>query len=446
MVTKKKTLSNIKTGTLSRSFSMAKILLGSGARAAGHAVGNLFSSEEDKAERFKSLLMAQVGHLTSELGHLKGSLMKAGQMLSVLGEHFLPPEVNSVLKSLQNQSPPLEWKIIERQLMRQLGKDKLAQLEIDPEPAASASLGQVHRAVIKSSGTELALKIQYPGVDLAIEGDLKALKSLLGMFKLIPKGPNVDEVFKEVRQMLHQEVDYEHEIQATEEFRENLSGDACYIIPTIYPKFSTGRVIASSYEEGLAVDSPEVLNLPQKRRDALAEAALDLYFRELFIWHRMQTDPHFGNYRIRLGKNGGPDQIILFDFGAVRAFPKKFMIPYVEMVRGSIEKDHVKIARAATEMGFLLPDDSEDFKRKFGDLTILITEPFQVPPGGVYDFGAQDLTKRAARKAGELVLFSKLRTPPREIIFLDRKMSGMFVFVSVLKAQLKTNDILRKYL
>ena len=106
MANKKKPISSIKTGSVSRSLSIAKMVLGSGARVAKHAVGNLFSSENERADRFKEMLASQVSHLTRELGHLKGSLMKAGQMLSVWGEYFLPADVNSVLKSLQSQSPP----------------------------------------------------------------------------------------------------------------------------------------------------------------------------------------------------------------------------------------------------------------------------------------------------------------------------------------------------
>jgi predicted unusual protein kinase regulating ubiquinone biosynthesis (AarF/ABC1/UbiB family) len=443
---KKKSLSHIKTGALSRSFSLAKMVLNSGARAATHAVGNLFSSEEEKAARLSSLLAAEIDALTRELGHLKGSLMKAGQMLSIMGEHFLPAELNTVLKSLQSQSPPLEWQAIERQLIRQLGRDKMALLNIDPEPSASASLGQVHRATLKSDSAEIALKIQYPGVDQAIEGDLRALKSLLRLFKMIPKGPNVDEVFKEIRQMLHQEVDYQNEIEAMEKFRNDLTGDARYLVPRIYPEFSTRRVIATSFEEGAAVDGREVAGLSQKRRNAIAEAVLDLYFRELFAWNRVQTDPHFGNYRIRLGKNDEPDRVILFDFGAVRSFPKKFMTPYIDMIRAAATRDDENVIRSAIEFGLLIPDDAEGFKRKFCELAALITEPFQVPVGDFYDFASNDLPRRVARKAGELVLLSKLRAPPRELVFLDRKMGGMFVFLSVLKARLKTKDLLRHYL
>src|SRR5690606_19398227 len=119
------------------------------------------------------LLQNQAALLSNELGELKGSLMKAGQMLSMYGEHFLPPEANALLKSLQQDSRPLLWEAIEPHLKKYLPEEKLAELEIEKDALACASLGQVHRARIKATGEMICLKIQYPQVDKAIDSDLK---------------------------------------------------------------------------------------------------------------------------------------------------------------------------------------------------------------------------------------------------------------------------------
>ncbi len=262
-------LKSIKSSPLSRGLALAKVTVSAGTRAASHALGNLFGDEGGKEDRLKEMLTAQMDLLSRELGKLKGSVMKVGQMLSMYGEHLLPPEANQLLKSLQNQSPPLAWEAIEKQLKRQLGAEKLALLDIEQEPHASASLGQVHRAVIRATGERIALKIQYPGVDQAIESDLAALRSLLTVSKLIPKGPKYDELFKEVRQMMHQEVDYSKELTATDEFRELFAEDGLVIVPRTYPEFSAKRVLATSFEEGVSMESAEVLALSQERRNAI---------------------------------------------------------------------------------------------------------------------------------------------------------------------------------
>ncbi len=456
MVAPKDRLSQIKTNAFSRGIALAKVSVTVGAKAASHAMGNLFANESDKSERFKELLISQVGVLTRELGELKGSLMKVGQMLSMYGEHFLPPEANSFLKSLQSQSPPLEWKAIQKVLNQQLSDEQLSQVEIEHEPLASASLGQVHRARRKTDGRWLAMKIQYPGVDRAIEGDLKAFRSLLSLSKMIPKGPKYDDLFKEVRFMLHQEVDYARELQTTREFRENLADDSRFIIPEVIPELSTNRILTTSLEAGVPVDSPEVLQLPQERRNAIGAAVLELYFRELFLLRAVQTDPHFGNYRIRIGTGGEPDRIVLLDFGAVRKLSKQFMEPYLKMVRGAFRRNEDEVVSGGVALGFLRADDSEELRSHFVDICYLITEPFFAPntPGvpahlfdsqgayqGAYLWGESDLPGRVARKAAQLALSSKLRSPPREIVFLDRKLGGMFIFLSVLKVRIRSREV-----
>jgi predicted unusual protein kinase regulating ubiquinone biosynthesis (AarF/ABC1/UbiB family) len=456
-----KSLKKIKSGVLSRGFALAKVSMSAGARVAGHAVGTIFSNEIEKAERTKELLMSQVQALSKELGQLKGSLMKVGQMLSMYGEQFLPPEANALLKSLQNQSPPLAWPEIEKALKQHLTEAQLQTVEIDPYPIASASLGQVHRALRKADGRWLAMKIQYPGVDRAIEGDLKTLRSVLSLTKLIPKGPSYDELFEEVRTMLHQEVDYARELELTREFHKLLENESRFIVPQTVPELSTSRILTTTYEEGVAVDGPEVLSLSQERRNAIGAALLDLYFRELFVLGAVQTDPHFGNYRLRLGKEGQVDQLVLLDFGAVRKLDESFRNAYLELIRGTCQLNAEQVIRQAIRLNLLKEDDSPELKMHLAQLCFLVTEPFHsieslktiegartdlCDPDGCYRWGESDLSKRAARKATELVMAFKLRPPPRELVFLDRKMGGIFIFLAVLKVRIRARDILMPYI
>lgn len=450
----KKPLKGIKSGVFSRGLALAKVSVSVSARAATHAVGNLFASETEKTERLKELLTTQIAALSQELGQLKGSLMKVGQMISMYGEHFLPPEANAILKSLQSQSPPLEWMAIEKVIQKQLSPEQLKTIEIDHEPMASASLGQVHRARRKSDGKWLAMKIQYPGVDRAIEGDLSALRSIFSIAKFIPKGPQYEEIFKEIRQMLHQEVDYLKEQETTREFKKALSQDPRFIVPEVIPELSTRRILTSTLEEGSPVDSPEVLGLSQERRNQIGLTALELYFNEVFRWGAVQTDPHFGNYRVRISDQ---DQLVLYDFGAVRRFSKTFLNSYLKFVRGAFDRQPELILKGAMELDFLKESDSEEAKNLFVNLSYLILEPFSLPntPGvlpdffnadGSYRWGESDLPKRAAAMGAQLAFALKFRSPPREVVFLDRKMGGMFIFLSVLKVQIQTRDLLSRYI
>ena len=138
-----KGLSRIKSSVLSRSLSIAKLTVQTGASVATHGLTTVLKSKEGKEENWKKLLQAQASNISAELGQLKGSLMKAGQMLSMYGEHFLPEEATELLRSLQSNSPPLTWEAIEPTLKKQLPAEKLELLEIEKEALASASMGQV---------------------------------------------------------------------------------------------------------------------------------------------------------------------------------------------------------------------------------------------------------------------------------------------------------------
>jgi predicted unusual protein kinase regulating ubiquinone biosynthesis (AarF/ABC1/UbiB family) len=446
----KRKLAEVKSSSWSRGLALAKMSVSAGTQVASHAIGNLFANEAEKTERFKELLKSQAALLANELGQLKGSLMKAGQMLSVVGEHLLPPEVNQLLKTLQSQSPPVDWPAIERTLKRNLG-EKLSMLEVETEALASASLGQVHRAKVVSGphlGANLALKIQYPGVDQAIEGDLKALRSMLSLAKIIPKGPRYDEMFREVKQMLHQEVDYSRELEFVETYRKLVGNDPRFIIPQSFPDFCTHRILALSYEEGIGIDSPEVAALSQERRNRIAEAFFDLYLREIFHFGMVQTDAHLGNFRVRLAeREGEPDRIVLLDFGAVRKVSQSFLKPYHRMLRGVFHRDGELALSGAEGVGFIQADDSPEMRASFESLLMMVGEPIapETSAGGGYEWVGSDLPKRLAKAGAEVAVLFRLRPPPREVIFLDRKLPGLFTFMTVLRARFDARRLLEGY-
>lgn len=437
-----KKLNKIKSSVFRRGLTLAKMTLNTSASLASHGVTNLFSSDEKKAENWKELLKGQAQLFSQELGELKGSLMKAGQMLSMYGEHFLPPEANDLLKSLQAESPSLAWPVIKKELQKVLPPEKLAQLEIDPDPIGSASLGQVHRAKIVATGEMIALKIQYPGVEKAIDSDLRALKSIFNLMKFLPRGKLTDHIFAEVRDMLVQEMNYELEAQETETYRERLKGDRRFIVPKVYREFCGPRIIATSYEKGFKPDEALVRNLSQERRNRLSMAFLELYFKELFEWGIVQTDPHLGNYRIRISPTG-EDQLILLDFGAVRKYPTDFLQPYHRMVSASYFNDAEALKSSALELRFITENDSPDLRRLFDDFCFMTVEPFL---NGVYDWGASDLPQRLTKKVFQMIQKFELRPPPREILFLDRKTGGVFIFLKVLGAKIQARELLLKYL
>lgn len=449
-------LNKIKTSMFSRGLSLAKLTVQAGASVASHGVTSILKNQEAKEESWRQLLKNQASLLSSELGELKGSLMKAGQMLSMYGEHFLPPEANALLKSLQQDSPALKWEAIEPHLKKYLSAERLAELDIEKEALACASMGQVHRAKVKATGEMICLKIQYPNVDKAIDSDLKAIRTLMNTLKLLPQDLNMDAVFAEVRDMLVQETNYELEAQLTQDFGARLAGDSRFVVPKVYPQYSGPKVLATSFERGLRVDDPLIQNLSQERRNKLALNFLDLYFKEIFEWGVVQTDPHNGNYKIRIDPQGH-DQLVLLDFGATRAYDEGFLMPYRQMVKGSLLNDKNRFTQAALQLRFIHENDDPSLKKVFEEFCFETVEPFlehsdprnlnnRVNEQGVYDWKETDLPQRLSRKVFQIMREFHVRTPPREIIFLDRKTGGVFIFLSVLKAKVRGRDTIMKYI
>ncbi len=475
----KRSLKKIKSSIFDRTLSLTKFTIGASSRVIAHNISTLLDKTDLKSEKWNELLKTSASSLSIELGQLKGSLMKAGQMLSMYGELFLPAEANQFLKTLQSQSPPLVFEEIQKILSQELGS-KINELQIETRPIGAASMGQVHKAVHLQSHRVLALKVQYPGVEQAISSDLKSLKTLLSVLKLLPSELQTKTLFDEVESMLRQELQYELEFKQTQIYRDRLLGDLRYVVPEPISEFSGPRVLATTFEEGIAPDDSLIQSLSQDRRNALAESFLDLYFRELFSWGVIQTDPHLGNYKIRLGRHPSltpfqkdenqeiplekskamsatrfSDQWVLLDFGAVREYPTPFLNAYRKLIRAAALGDLVGIEQASYDLQFLNPSDPPELKKIFQEFCLLTVEPFLSPETcpspffdsqGFYDWKKSDLPQRLTQIGLKIVKQFPLRTPPREIIFLDRKTGGVFIVLSVLGAKIKGKEILKKYL
>ncbi len=244
--------------------------------------------------------------------------------------------------------------------------------------------------------------------------------------------------------MLHYEVDYARELNMLETYRDLLGDDDRFVIPHVFRQYSGKRILTMSYEDGVKVDSEEVSQLSQERRNKLSASLLDLLFKETYQWRFMQTDPHFGNYKVRLGENGESDKFILLDFGAVRKFPKRYIHPLSDIVKAALENDAEKLIDAGVQLGFLREDDGDKQKDLFYRFCLIVVEAFSqeyasqdeaatIPGNKPYLWGETDLLSRAGALGKDAAFVFKLRPPPREAVFLDRKVGGVFIVLSKLK-------------
>lgn len=219
-------------------------------------------------------------------------------------------------------------------------------------------------------------------------------------------------------------------------------------------------ILATEFIDSLPAGDPQILHWPQHLRNDIAQLFLHVYMSELFQWGRVQTDPHFGNYRLRLDDKGQA-RLVLLDFGAVRAISPEFQSSYQTMVRGAFQRKAQEVFLGGQALGFLKEDDPDELRQIFLDLCYLITEPFALPldplkhslptnpfmsSNGEYDWGKSDLPQRVARQGALMISQFRFRTPPQEVIFIDRKLGGTFTFLNRLGAVINARPLLESYL
>lgn len=450
-------LKQLKTSSMDRRLSIAKASLLAGTRWAASNATSMFSSEAEKEKKRKQAMREQANYLVAEIGKLKGSIVKIGQMMALYGEHFLPEEITQALNTLNNQTVALAWPAIKQHLEQQLG-DKIHELTIDHEPLGTASLAQVHRATRKSDGLELVLKIQYPGVADAIDSDMSLFKNMLKLTRMVPQTREFDQWFDEVREMMHREVSYDIEAATTRRFAERLKDDPRYIVPEIVDEFCTNQILCMTFERGVPINSPVMLSLPQDRRNLLGEASLEIAVREIFEWGEMQTDPNFGNYLVRLGDGEQqPDQIVLLDFGAIRQFDQHLLNVARNLIHAGYLHDPQAMVTAMTGYDFF---DSipQSIKPDMAKVFLLATEAFSCPannkdlPAGVmdehyrYDWKKSLLHSRVMQQASKSMASRYFSVPPKEFMFISRKFIGAYTFMTVIDAKTNVRDMIKSFI
>ncbi|GFJ80687.1 ABC transporter ATP-binding protein [Phytohabitans houttuyneae] len=294
--------------------------------------------------------------LFSVLGQLKGGAMKLGQALSVF-EAALPADLagpyREALTKLQEAAPPLPAASVHKVLAAQLGEDwRELFTEFDDKPAAAASIGQVHRAVWKDGGREVAVKVQYPGAGEALIADLRQLSRLAGMFRIIQPGIDVKPLLVELRARVTEELDYELEAAAQQAFAEAYAGDEEIFVPPVVAR--APRVLVTEWVEGTPL-SKIISEGTQEQRDNAGRLMATLHFSAPERAGMLHADPHPGNFRIL------PDgRLGVIDFGAVARLPDGHPEPIGRLVRLALADDADAVLEGLRDEGFVKPDDDID--------------------------------------------------------------------------------------
>lgn len=441
----------LRRGSIGRGLTVSLAgLRAGGAFALGSAIGRLRGREGLDSE----LLRREARRFTAELGRLKGSYVKIGQMLALLGEHFLPKPLTDALHDLESQTEPLAWTHLEPSVREALGP-RYDDLVIEPGALAAASLAQVHRARRRSDDGEIVLKVQYPDLAAVIDDDFDAVVRMLVLARWVKAGRELDEWLEYMREQLHFEIDYQREARMTRAARDGIAelGDGRFYVPEVHAQYSGDSVLALEYVQGHRVTQAEVAALSQARRNALGEAMLELFFLELYHWGVLQTDPNFGNYLIR--SEGRRDQLVLLDFGSTLACDDSFRHHFGNAIAAGQVGDRDLLIASLEGLGCLRPDATDFARDSFCDFCQMLLEPLARPSQlpseyvnskGEYCWGRSRLMQRVGRQATGSAATRHFATPSRDFTLIVRKLSGVFTFITVLNAEFNGYELAQRYI
>ncbi|MCH9687980.1 MAG: AarF/ABC1/UbiB kinase family protein [Deltaproteobacteria bacterium] len=400
-------------------------------------VKSVFQNEED-AQRDRAKAHAEAGQLIAQtLGELKGAVMKVGQMASIAGD-LLPKELSSALGALQREAPPMDFEVIAEQIERELGAPPPMLFDhFEQEPFASASIGQVHRART-DDGREVVVKVQYPGVDDAVDSDLAHLKIALrasGLVKIKRKA--LDAVFGELRARLHEELDYCNEADNVRLFGEMYDDDDAVVVPQVVGERSSQRVLTLTYEPGHHIS--ELEDFGQPVLDEIGASLFRVIADQIFKHQVLHADPNPGNFAFR------PDgTVVLYDFGCVKRLDPEIIQAYRDTIRAGFDEDYEGIEQGLVRLGARNTDGPSVPLSYYKPWRDIFMRPLL--SDGPYDFGASQLQNEAIKLVpGSLKYLSSFQ-PPAELVFLDRVVVGHYGNLRTLGARGQYRPLLEAYL
>jgi predicted unusual protein kinase regulating ubiquinone biosynthesis (AarF/ABC1/UbiB family) len=412
---------------IERNVAVARTATRAGSALAVHRVRRSVASPERRDELDEQFQLRTAEQVTEALGNMKGALMKIGQMVSYLDEG-LPEPFRVALSQLQQNAPPMSSDLASEVIERELGSaPERVFASWDPVPIAAASIGQVHRAMT-DDGVEVAVKVQYPGVDAAIRADLDNAGLLFAGMGMMFPGLEPGPIVEEVRARLSEELDYLREADNQRAFARFYEGHPFIHVPRVVDRYCTQRVFTNELADGVRFD--ELSTWSQHERDLAAETIYRFVFRSLYRFHAFNGDPHPGNY---LFQPGG--RVTFLDFGLVKYFTPYEVDIFERLARTmAVERDASAFRQVIEDAGFLPPgtsftnDEIEDY---FGHFYAQVREQGVTTYDGAY---ASETARRLFDVAGPHGELIKAANVPPSYVLIQRINLGLFAILGKLHA------------
>ncbi|MRH88182.1 AarF/ABC1/UbiB kinase family protein [Nocardia sp. SYP-A9097] len=340
----------ISTSRLARGSKLGAVVAVQAVRKRRTKLSMIGRSAEVRAAMADASVLRLAEQLVLVLGEMKGLAMKLGQLLSLLDLELVPPRYRETfqrrLAVLFDHAPTVEFAAMRGVIEEDFGKP-LRELfaEFEPEPIAAASIGQVYRARL-FDGTEVAVKVQYPGIDLAVRADLRNLGMLRIMMQQVALPGFTVGVLDELRANFEKELDYDVEAR-TQRHVANMYADHPFItVPQAFPEHSSRRVLVTEYSPG--IDFEAMRALPEAERDRIGEIVYRFYVGSLFELAEFCGDPHPGNLLLR------PDgRVVFLDFGLYKRMQHEQIAFEAVCLRATAEDRDDELYRLMVERGVI---------------------------------------------------------------------------------------------
>ncbi len=364
------------------------------------------------------------------LEELGPTFVKLGQVLSTR-PFLIPPDLVYELSKLQDQVAPFGFKEVQKTIERELGKSIPEPFsDFQPEPIASASLAQVHKAKLKN-GKEVAVKVQRPGIKSVIESDMSILRVLADLsVRHIPESRQYDPqgLVEELAKTTRQELDFVNEGQNIEIFRANFKDQAEIYIPKVFWELSTPLVLTTEFVHGTKVSDLPKLQARGLDPKVIAQRGADLVCKQIFDYGFFHADPHPGNILILDGNVIAP-----LDFGMVGTLTESQLEEFSDILEAFVAGDAKKIVRVLLESEIV--DEKVNLRRLEIDISALLQKIKRKPLGRLdmkdLMWDNFDIFKRYEMKAkSELMLLSKALVTYEE---LARSLDPEFQMAEVVK-------------
>jgi predicted unusual protein kinase regulating ubiquinone biosynthesis (AarF/ABC1/UbiB family) len=413
-------------GRFERMFKIGRLSAHVSTSWLGARLRRRFASVERRRRIDDAQRRAMAARVAETMGNMKGAFMKLGQMLSFVSDD-VPEELRVALASLQAEAPPMEFGLLRDVAERELGMPlERAFARFDEKPLASASIGQVHRAMLPS-GEEVVVKVQYPGIADAIQSDLDNAAMLYAL--MAPFYPGVDgkQVVDELRARIGEELDYRHEADHQRLFAAAYDGHPFIRVPRVIDGYSTARVLTSEFVDGRRF--ADILNLGSKERARYGEIVYRFVFGTIARHGLFNADPHPGNYIF--DRDG---RVAFLDYGCVKRFPPAMLDDWRGLVRSHLVGQREEFVRRLAALGFIASPDGWDAALLY-DYFGYFYEPFHEDREFTFDKAYNRRSFGVVFKPqGRFAPLAKRLNMPRHFVFVNRIQWGVHSILAQLGA------------